>query len=362
MSKFRLKKPRTVRDVLEGLGLPAETIDAAEAAGTAELLAIDSVVLPAKAKMTVGELAAKVGVEVSDVQALWRALGFVDSIDDEPSFSKRDAAILKSLTALTRDELIDPAIALQVARVIGMSMASVATAVVDAGAARSEERRDLAAHPSSSGEPPADTNSLAVRAGELLPFMSDVIDYSFRRHLRAAARRRIVLAMSPDGETQVIGFADLVRFSEQSLHLDDRELAEFVGRFDSLVHDVIIRHQGRIVKMIGDAAMFSVVDPTQGALVALELSNEVARDPLLSGLRIGMASGPIMARDGDLYGPVVNVASRLASIGRAGAINVNQSMRDALAGDDRFELRSLGQRNLRHIGEQRVYRLRARTD
>ncbi len=339
------------------MGLPEETIAEAEASGTADLLAIDAVVLPGKPKLNIDELAAKVGVEVAVVEAFWRALGFVDPIGDERSFTKHDVAILKSLVALTRDGLIDPEIALQVARVIGVSLAGVATAVVDAGAARAGERRDVAA---AGGDAEEDHSSaLAVRAGELLPFISEVIDYSFRRHLRAATRRRVVLASSAGGDMQVIGFADLVRFSEQSLHLDDRELTELVGRFDRLVHDVVVRHEGRVVKMIGDAAMFSVVDPVQAALVALELSDVVARDPLLGGLRIGMASGPILARDGDLYGPVVNVASRLAAVGRAGAINVNQALRDSLAGDRRFALRSIGQRNLRHIGEVRVYRLRA---
>ncbi len=267
-------------------------------------------------------------------------------------------AILKTLVSLTRDGLIDPEIALQVARVIGMSLANVATAVVDAGAARSEERREIEAHSEEPGDADDGAGSLAVRAGDLLPFVSEVIEYSFRRHLRAATRRRVVLASSEGSETQVIGFADLVRFTELSLSLDDRELARLVGRFDSVVHDVVVRHEGRVVKMIGDAAMFSVVDPAQAALVALELSDEVARDPLLGGLRVGMASGPILARDGDLYGPVVNVASRLVTIGRAGAVNVNQGLRDTLVGDPRFSFRSLGNRNLRHIGEMRVYRLR----
>ena len=338
--------------------MPSETIDAAEASGTAELLAIDAVVLPGKTKLTIDDLAAKVGVEADVVRSLWRALGFVDTDADERSFSKHDVAILKSLVALTEDGLVDPDIALQFARVIGMSLANVATAVVDAGSARSVERREAAASADDGADAADDASALAVRAGELVPFMSEVIDYSFRRHLRAAARRRVVLASSPRGETQVIGFADLVRFTELSLHLDDRELANLVGRFDSLVQDVVVRHDGRIVKMIGDAAMFSVVDPVQGALIALELLEAVEHDPILGGLRIGMASGPILARDGDLYGPVVNTASRLAAIGRAGAVNVNQSLRDELAGDRRFALRSLGRRNLRHIGEVRVYRLR----
>lgn len=359
MSKFRLKRARTIREVLEAQGLPPETIDEAEAAGTAELLAIDAVALPGKAKFTIDELAAKVGVEVSVVQAFWRALGFVDPIAEERTFTKHDVAILKTLVALTDEGMIDSVIALQVARVIGMSLAGVATAVVDAGAARSEERREVAAAAEDPDDADDGVGSLAVRAGELLPFISEVIDYSFRRHLRAATRRRVVLATSDGGEVQVVGFADIVRFSELSLHLDEGELARVVGRFDAMVHDVVVSHEGRVVKMIGDAAMFSVVDPAQAALVALELCDEVARDPVLSGLRIGMASGPILARDGDLYGPVVNVASRLVGIGRAGAVNVDQGLRDALAGDRRFQFRSLGQRNLRHIGDMRVYRLRA---
>jgi adenylate cyclase len=262
--KFRLKRARTVREVLEALDMSPETIDEAEASGTAELLAIDSVVLPGKAKLTIDDVAAKVGVETEVVRLLWRALGFVDADDNERLFSKHDVQILKSLVELTRDGLVDPDIALQVARVIGMSLANVATAVVDAGAARSVERREAAASADDSDNAAVDPSALAVRAGELVPFMSEVIDYSFRRHLRAAARRRVVLASSPGGEAQVIGFADLVRFTELSLHLDDRELADLVGRFDSLVHDVVVGHDGRIVKMIGDAAMFSVVDPTQG--------------------------------------------------------------------------------------------------
>ncbi|MGB0114353.1 MAG: adenylate/guanylate cyclase domain-containing protein [Ilumatobacteraceae bacterium] len=349
MSKFRMRKARSVRDLLEGLGFSEDQIAEAELAGTAELLAIDAVVLPEKTKLTMADVAAKVGIEVGEVQRFWRALGFVDTAADEPSFSKRDVAILKSLVGLTRDGVTDPDVALQVARVIGLSLAQVATAIVDVGATRSGTR----------GEDEA--SSLAVRSGELLPFMSEVIDYSFRRHLRAATRRRILVAASADGETQVVGFADLVRFSGMSLQLGEQELAELVGRFDRVVQDIVVRHGGRTVKMMGDGAMFSVVDPAESALLALDLAAAVQCDEVLSGLRIGMASGPVLARDGDLYGPVVNVASRLASVGRAGAINVNQHLRESLAGDRRFEFRSLGQRNLRHIGEMRVYRLRERS-
>jgi adenylate cyclase len=358
VAKFLRKKPRTVREVLEDLGMPAETIAEAEQAGTDELLAIDAVVLPEKSKFTISELADKVGVDVEIVRVFWRALGFVDPVDDERSFNKRDVRILKSLAALTRDGLVNRDVGLRVARVVGLSVAQIATALVDASEARTEERREVAADGDGAAVARDDSSSLAVRAGELLPFMTELVDYSFRRHLRAASRRQVVLSSSLHGATQVIGFADLVRFTELSLQLDDHELAELIGRFDQLVHRVVVHHGGRIVKMIGDGAMFTVVNPARAAQVALELAGAVAGDHRMPGVRVGMASGEVLARDGDLYGPVVNLASRLGTIGRAGAVNVDQTVRDAIAGDRRYAPRSLGHRNLRHIGDVRVYRLR----
>ena len=358
MSKFLRRKPNTVREVLEELGLSADTIDAAELAGTDELLAIDAVVLPKPGKYTIDELATKVGADVEVVRMFWRALGFVDAIEGERSFTKRDVRVLRSLVELTGAGLVDPELSLRVARVIGLSMAQVATAIVDASEARAGRLRE-AVDDENVASARDDSGSLPVRAAELLPFMSDVIDYSFRRHLRAAARRRLDLARSVDGVTQIVGFADLVRFTELSLKLDDRELDHVVGRFDQVINRTVVRHGGRIVKMIGDGAMFAATNPVSAALIGLELSDAVADDQRLPGLRIGMASGQVLARDGDMYGPVVNLASRLVEIGRAGAVNVDLGIRDALAGDPRFSLRSLGDRALRHIGDTRVYRLRA---
>ena len=339
--------------MLDGLGIDPETIEEAEETGTAELLAIDGLVLPERGKLTLAELADKVGAEPDAVRVLWRSLGFVEPVEDDPMFTKTDVRILRSLIDLTATGAVRPAVALQLGRVLGQAMAQVATAVVDATEAQAAEARD-----SDDGT----ESPFAGSAGDILPFLSDAVDYTFRRHLRAAARRRVDLAMLVEGAGQVIGFADLVRFTELSMQLADDELAAVVGRFDDLVHQVVVEHDGRIVKMIGDAAMFTVVDPAQGALVALEMAEAVAAEDTLGSLRIGMAYGPILTRDGDLYGPVVNLASRLVGVGRAGAINVSPELRDAIAGDRQFTLRSLGPRTLKGIGDVRVYRLRRGPD
>lgn len=334
--------------MLDGLGFDPDLIEEAEESGTAELLAIDGLVLPERGKLTLDELADKVGAEPDVIRVLWRSLGFVEPVEDDRIFTKTDIRILKNLIGLTRDGAVEPEVALQLGRVLGQSMAQIAAAVVDAIEAQAAETRDS----------DDDESDLAGRAGEILPFLSDAVGYTFRRHLRAAARRRVDLALLVEGAGQVIGFADLVRFTELSLELEDDELSRLVGRFDDLVHEVVVEHGGRIVKMIGDAAMFSVLDPVHGATVALEINEAVAAEPALGSVRVGLAYGPALSRDGDLYGPVVNMASRLVGLGRAGAVNVSQEMRDAIAGDRRFALRSMGDKALKGIGTARVYRLR----
>lgn len=342
--------------------MSVEEIDSAEANGTDELLALDSLVVPERDKLTIEELSDKVEIEVAVIRAFWRALGFVEPPDGDPGFGRRDVTIMKALAELTREGLIEPALGLQVTRVIGVSMAQVAAAVIDAGSVRSDELReaadDVGGDADESGESDGVDESIAVRAAELVPFLGDVLDYALRRHLRAAARRRVAVVSATDDAAQVVGFADIVRFAELSAQVDDRGLAQVLLRFDALVNEAVVQRGGRIVKMIGDAAMFTLVDPVDGALLALDLSKLVAADDLLTGIRLGMASGPVLSRDGDLYGPIVNTASRLVEIGRTGAVNVTEEIRDALAGDERFALRSLGVRNLRHIGATRVYRLR----
>ena len=359
MAKFRSgwRKPRTVRDVLSRLDLSEAEIAEAEAAGTDELLAIDGVVLPEKLEFTLEELAAKAGADPSVVRAYWRAMGFGPPDEREPLFSKRDVHIVKSLVRLMDQGVIDIDVALQMTRVLGQSMALVATAALDASESRATERRVDGASGQPGEHDPA-TAALALRAEELLPFLSEAIDYSFRRHLRAAARRRMAVASALDGTGEVVGFADLARFGELSRQLGESDLARLLSRFDHLANDVVVAHGGRIVKMIGDAAMFTVVEPEQAARIALRLAEAVPGDGQ-SAIRVGMANGPVLARDGDLYGPVVNLASRLGVLGRPGAVNVSQELRDALAGNSEFKLRSLGERQLRHIGSVRVYRLRS---
>ena len=64
-------------------------------------------------------------------------------------------------------------------------------------------------------------------------------------------------------------------------------------------------------------------------------------EPALPPLRIGLAVGSVLARHGDVYGEVVNIAARLTGHARPDTVLVDREAAAALAVDPRFALRPL---------------------
>ena len=83
--------------------------------------------------------------------------------------------------------------------------------------------------------------------------------------------------------------------------------------------------------MLGDEVMFVAADPVAAATIGLGLLDAIEADGDLPDLRIGMARGNVLSRFGDVYGPVVNIASRLTSAAKPGTILVDGELATALA-------------------------------
>jgi adenylate cyclase len=104
--------------------------------------------------------------------------------------------------------------------------------------------------------------------------------------------------------------------------------------------------------------MFSADDVVSGANIALGLSEQFRQEEVVSDVRVGLAHGPVLQYEGDLYGPVVNLAHRIVGIAYPGSVVVPESVQDALADDDRFKLVSIRAHTLRDIGKVPLWLLR----
>jgi len=335
VGEFEPVEPVEARAFLQARGLEDHEIEVAEKEGRLHLLVLDMLLLPHEPRYTQDEIAELAGLPVEEARRFWRALGFPDVAPEEVAFTDHDLNALTTVTGLIHLGLTDVDVAVQLARVIGQSMARIA---------------DSNPRPSTG---PADSSRFAelyvLTAGATLDGQSRLLDYVWRRHLQASLRRH-ALQEPGGGPSLAVGFADLVGFTALSQQLSEAALADVVSRFEELAYDTVAAGGGRVVKMIGDEVMYVTPDVPSAAGIALDLSDAYAGDDQLSDVRVGLAAGPVLAREGDYYGPVVNLASRIVNIARPGSVLVSSEVVEALEGREEFRCRTLRSRYLKDLG------------
>ena len=114
--------------------------------------------------------------------------------------------------------------------------------------------------------------------------------------------------------------------------------------------------------MIGDEVMFEIDDPGTGVELALALAGAYHDDDSVSDVRVGLACGPVLRREGDLFGPTVNLAHRIVGIAYAGAVVVAGDVRVALEDDERFAWKTLRTRYLKDLGRVQLHAVRHADD
>lgn len=353
-SERRAEALARVRSRLLGLGCTEEEIDRAVADDVVDLLMVDRMLVPAERLLTQSQVAESTDISIEMARRFWRALGFLDVDDDDAFFTDMDLEAVRLFQSMVAMGLVDADTAVQMARVIGSSMARIAEAEAGPGTTPI-----LLA----SGDSIIDADDFARLAGTALPAMGRLLEYVWRRHLQAATRRAMLIRVrgSEEGISPVlaVGFADMVGFTLLSQHLGDQELAAVVSRFEALAHDTVVARGGRVVKMIGDEVMFVVPTATSAAEIGLGLAEAYADDELLSDVRVGLSVGPVLVQDGDFYGPVVNLASRLVGVANPGTVLISEELLTHLdeEGATGFETRAIRTRNLKDIGRVPVWKL-----
>ncbi|MGK2930473.1 MAG: adenylate/guanylate cyclase domain-containing protein [Acidimicrobiales bacterium] len=126
--------------------------------------------------------------------------------------------------------------------------------------------------------------------------------------------------MTADAELEAtVAFVDLAGFTALTDAHGDRAAVDLVSRFESMIQHGITG-RGRLVKMIGDAAMVAFDHPAhalEGLRAGLDAILTADQFPLP---RVGLHHGPVIDRGGDLFGATVNLAARVAGQARGGQV------------------------------------------
>ena len=142
-----------------------------------------------------------------------------------------------------------------------------------------------------------------------------------------------------------VGFADLVDSTAWTQRVELPELSRALTTFDATASEIVVERGGRVVNVIGDSVMFVAPEPGTAVDIALTLVETFDTHELLPQVRTGVATGDVLAREGDFSGQVVNLAARAVSVARPSTLLVDRVTR--------------GRRGLRRLLVSRRGRLRA---
>ena len=146
-----------------------------------------------------------------------------------------------------------------------------------------------------------------------------------------------------------VAFVDLTGFTRLTEERGDEAAAAVALRLGDLTIDAVAGRGGRVIKLLGDGVLIrfdrfdDAVDATLAVLAALPGAG------LPSG-HAGVTSGPLITRDGDVFGRTVNMAARIADAAPDGRLWVPLAATEFLPAG-RFELRPVDPVALQGIGE-----------
>ena len=166
--------------------------------------------------------------------------------------------------------------------------------------------------------------------------------------------RRLAAIVSAD----VVGYSRLMAEDEQAT------LVALKSHRHELIDPAITRHNGRIVKLMGDGMLIefsSVVDAVRSSVdiqQEMRLRNSGVPEDRRLEFRFGINVGEVVIDGDDIYGDGVNVAARLQEVAEPGGISISDRVYTDVRGKSKIGFEDLGAQSLKNIPEPvRVFRV-----
>jgi len=132
-------------------------------------------------------------------------------------------------------------------------------------------------------------------------------------------------------------------------------LMQFVRTFEETVIPLVEEYNGRVVKKLGDGILAAFLHPPAAVLASLAIQQEVKdhnrfaveEDRFLT--RIGLHTGSVIRKEGDIYGDVVNIASRMQQAAQPGMVLMTEATHREVK--DFIVSKSLGRIKVKGVSE-----------
>jgi adenylate cyclase len=341
-------------EYLTARGATVEQMVEAHRLGSLPAVAGDLVVAAPPATLTLEEVAARCGITVERVQRVLLAVGL--PVADDAKLPEQFTAILPAFeqgASLMGEEAI-----LAFSRVLGAAATNIAEAAVALFYA------EMGPGMMREGVRELERAEVAERATLAFTTVPEVLSVTLLAQFERATHRSVLARgwsgqaapAGPEGdeveavggELVALGFVDLVGSTQwaEGLSLRDQSLA--LSRFESAAWSSAVLADGRVVKMIGDEVFFAAPSVEAACRIGLEVVRAADLDPVLPPARGAVGYGLVTPREGDYFGPLVNVVSRLEKVASPGTVVVTEEAAAALPEGD-WVVEDLGAEFLRGV-------------
>lgn len=310
---------------------------------------IEAFLLGEPPTLTRGQVAEMSGVPLDEQMELWRELGFPSVPDDVVAFTPADVDAIRQTRELQELGILSEDRKAALVRTWGRSYARLAEW-------QSALLRDVAQE--RNGDPVAEMLWLAT---DVLPRVEALQSYVWRRHLLSAAARFVADPSEPGNQTSrmAVAFVDIVGYTSRSKFLTEEELVDWIEQFEDAMTHLVVDAGGRVIKNLGDAVLYVCDNPLAAAEVALAAVTRGADEgDSFPEVRAGLAYGDVVTRLGDVFGPTVNIASRLCSVARPSTVVIDEGSHTEFEDVPTIELKRLRRVGVKGYSRLSMYSLR----
>ena len=288
----------------------------------------EPVLRPERLRRTVSprQIEERGGVAAEAVVDLIRLFGLSIDGEDEPWFTEEEAAVYIELGTL--NELWPHEAQVQVSRVYGQALATIA---------RAEVQAFLRTLSSELGQDPSAARLRELRDGmeHLLPLADPIVSGIHRRWIEhELAQASVFIAEEDSEQAAAIGavhvallFVDIKGFTAYTDTAGDAAGIAAIEQFDRVVAEER-GESGQLVKALGDGFMLAYPTGVDAVRAGHAMIRRMPREHG-PALHASVHEGPAIHRSGDYFGRTVNLAARLLGLSGTSELLATQTVVDS---------------------------------
>ncbi len=140
----------------------------------------------------------------------------------------------------------------------------------------------------------------------------------------------LIHSMDKSELSTAVVFSDVVGSSKLYKQLGDREANAAISNCVAMMADEVRRHQGVVVKTIGDEVMARFESVRSACIAGIAIQQNSHSEANSLDIRIGASYGPAILENDDVFGEVVNDAAAVSRVAQAHQFLISQGFVDQL--------------------------------